>query len=67
MVPFGSVKSKLVSDLFAAAKYSAEEKRKAWLLTCDGEIVWIPGLRNSSFASIEPHTQRYIRLQLNPE
>ncbi len=67
MVPFGSVKSKLVSDLFAAAKYSAEEKRKAWLLTCDGEIVWIPGLRNSSFASIGSHTQRYIRLRLNPE
>ncbi len=24
-------------------------------------------LRNSSFASIGPHTQRYIRMQLNPE
>ncbi len=67
MVPFGAVKSKLVSDLFAAAKYSAEEKRRAWLLTCDGEIVWITGLRNSSFAPIGPHTKRYIRLRLNPE
>lgn len=65
MVPFGAVKSKLVSDLFAAAKYSAEKKRRAWILTCDGEIVWIPGLRNSSFAAIGPDTRRYVRMQYN--
>lgn len=64
LVPFGSSKSKLVSDLFANAKYSAEQKRRAWLLTCNGEIVWIPGLRNTAAFPVGPGTKRFLRLQL---
>ncbi|MDE6854653.1 MAG: hypothetical protein K2J38_06305, partial [Muribaculaceae bacterium] len=64
MVPFGSVKSKLVSDLFAGARYSASQKRAAWLLTCDDEPVWIPGLRNSARFALGPCTKQYIRLEI---
>lgn len=62
MIPFGSEKSKLVSDLFAGAHYSASQKRSAWLLTRDDEIVWIPGLRNSGLYAVAPGTKTYIRL-----
>lgn len=64
LVPFGSSKSKLVSDLFVNAKYSALQKRRAWLLTCNGEIVWIPGLRNTASFPIGPDSRRYLRLEL---
>ena len=63
MVPFGARRSKLVSDLFANAKYSAADKRQAWFLTCDGEIVWAPGLKNSAFAAIGPDTRRFLHLE----
>ncbi len=62
MVPFGAMKSKLLSDIFASVKYSASDKREQWVLTRDGEIVWLPGLRNSALWSIGPETKRYIRL-----
>ena len=64
LVPFGGSKSKLVSDLFANAKYSAAQKRGAWLLTCNDEIVWIPGLRNTASYPVGPGTKRFIRLEL---
>lgn len=63
MIPFGAKRSKLISDIFANAKYSAAEKRRAWFLTCDGEIVWAPGLKNSTFAAIGPETRRFIHLE----
>ena len=62
MVPFGSRRSKLISDIFSNAKYSAAERRSAWLLLCDGEIVWAPGLKNSAFAPITPETRRFLHL-----
>lgn len=64
MVPFGGVKSKLLSDFFANAKFSAARKRAQWVLTCDDIIAWLPGLRNSSFAAIGPDTREYIKLEI---
>lgn len=63
MIPFGAKRSKLISDIFANAKYSAAEKRQAWFLTCDGEIVWAPGLKNSAFAAVGPETRRFLHLE----
>lgn len=65
MAPFGMHgATKLVSDIFAGAKLSAEEKRNAWLLTRNGEILWIIGLRASEHFSIGPETRKYLRLEL---
>lgn len=63
MVPFGAKRSKLVSDLFANARYSPAQKRATWLLTCDGIIVWALGLKNSSFAAVGPETRRFLHLK----
>ncbi|MCM1065940.1 MAG: tRNA lysidine(34) synthetase TilS [Muribaculaceae bacterium] len=64
MVPFGAHKSKLVSDIFAAAHLSPSQKRSAWLLTRNGEIVWIAGLRNSAHWTVGPETRDFVRLFL---
>lgn len=64
ITPYGSSKSKLVSDIFANAKYSASDKREAWLLCRNDEIVWIVGLRNSAAGAIGSQTKNYLRLQL---
>lgn len=63
MIPYGSNSSKLVSDIFADARYSAPQKRAAWILTRDDEIVWIPGLRASAHFAIGPDTKEYIRME----
>lgn len=64
MVPFGGTKSKLLSDFFANAKFSAAQKRAQWVLTCNGTVAWLPGLRNSAFAAVGPDTKRYLSLKL---
>lgn len=62
--PYGMNGSKLVSDLFAEAKYSAEAKRRAWLLLRDGQIIWVPGLRACRLHSVGPATRRFLTLRL---
>lgn len=62
MRPFGMSGTRLISDLFSDAKYSASDKRKAWLLTCDDEIVWVVGLRASSLYQITPETKTYLKI-----
>ncbi|MDE6575091.1 MAG: tRNA lysidine(34) synthetase TilS [Muribaculaceae bacterium] len=64
IIPFGSRASKLVSDIFAGAKLSAAQKRAAWILTRNGEPVWIAGLRNSAAFPVGPGTKQYIRLHI---
>lgn len=64
ITPFGMRGSKLVSDVFAEARLSAAEKREAWLLTRDGRIVWVIGLRNSALFPVTSATRRYLRLEM---
>lgn len=65
IMPFGASMSKLVSDIFTDAKLSAAEKRAAWLLCRNDEIVWVAGLRASALGVVGPRTKRYIRLILH--
>jgi len=66
--PFGLVGSRLVSDIFSDAKYSAAEKRSAWILASGSTVLWVVGLRQSNSFPITSSTHRYIRLQLkNPQ
>lgn len=66
MTPYGMTGSKLVSDIFASAKLGAAQKRDAWLLVRNGEIVWVVGLRAGASFSVSPGTRRYLRLQFRP-
>lgn len=67
MVPFGAHKSKLVSDIFAAARLGAEAKRTVWLLLRNDQIIWIPGVRTSALGTVGPDTRRYLRLEYLPQ
>lgn len=66
MVPYGMNGSRLVSDIFASAKLGAAQKRAAWLLVRNGEILWVVGIRAGASFSISPDTKRYLRLQFRP-
>lgn len=61
--PYGMQGSKLVSDIFSAARMSGREKAEAWLLTRNGEVVWVVGRRASSLFTVGPETRRYLRLE----
>lgn len=63
IMPFGMHGSKLLSDLFSDAKYTSEDKRNAWVLTCNEEIIWAVGLRVSRKYTITQRTSRFIRLE----
>lgn len=65
--PFGIKGSRLVSDIFNDAKYSAAEKRKAWLLTCDDTVLWVVGLRTSRNFTISDKTKQFIKITYNPQ
>lgn len=61
--PYGMKGSKLVSDLFNDAKTTKAERDKTDILTCDGEIVWVIGLRASRLYPITDRTDRVLRLR----
>lgn len=67
MMPYGMNGTKLLSDIFADARLSAEAKRNVWLLICDDEIVWAIGLRASAHFTVGPQTKRYVRLRFVKE
>lgn len=62
--PYGMKGSKLVSDLFADAKYSERQKREAWLLCAGDDVIWIPGLRASGKYSVKGFETTYIELTM---
>lgn len=64
IIPFGSKNSKLVSDLFANARFTLTQKHDQWLLTRNDDIIWAPGLRNSALFTLGPDSKRYIRLRV---
>lgn len=64
MRPYGMNGDKLLSDIMADARLSAESKRQLWLLTRDGEIVWAVGLRASGLYTVGPGTVEYLQLKM---
>ena len=60
--PFGMKGTKLVSDLFNEFKMSYADKKYAWLLEADGEIIWVVGLRSTAHYPVENESQDYIIL-----
>ena len=60
--PFGMKSTKLVSDLFNDLKLDYDDKKRAWLLEADGEIIWVVGLRSSALYPVPIESQDYIIL-----
>lgn len=64
ITPFGMRGTRLLSDIFSDAKMSAADKRAVWLLTRDGEIIWVTGIRTTNRFPVGPETRRYLQLRL---
>lgn len=64
ITPFGRRASKLVSDLFNDAHYIDAQKRATQILTRNGTIIWIPGLRQSAHFAVTPTTESILHLVL---
>ena len=63
--PFGMQGSRLLSDLFADAKLSEAQKRAVWVLTADGEVVWVLGMRTAAAMPVTPDSKYYYQLKIN--
>ncbi|MGN0222416.1 MAG: tRNA lysidine(34) synthetase TilS [Muribaculaceae bacterium] len=63
--PFGMQGSRLLSDLFADAKFSEAQKRAAWVLTADDVQVWVLGLRTSAVMPVTPESKYFYQLKIN--
>ncbi len=64
ITPYGMKGTRLLSDIFSDAKMSAADKRSVWLLTRDGQIIWVPGIRTTDRFPVSPDTRRYLQLRL---
>lgn len=64
MQPFGMHGTRLLSDIFADARLDAEAKRDVRILTRNGVILWVIGLRASAHFAVTPDTRTYLRLEL---
>ncbi len=62
MRPFGMTGSRLVSDILADARVPANERDDAYVLTCNGEIVWVVGVRTSALYVITENTKRIFEI-----
>lgn len=60
--PFGMKGTRLVSDIFSDLKLSTIRKRRLWLLTADGQVLWILGIRSAALYPVTPATPRYLHL-----
>ena len=60
--PFGMRGTRLVSDIFSDLKLTARQKRDTWLLTADGQVAWIVGVRASALFPVIPAAGSYIKI-----
>ncbi|MBD5254095.1 MAG: tRNA lysidine(34) synthetase TilS [Barnesiella sp.] len=63
--PFGMKGSKKLSDLFVSHRLDENAKRAVRVLTRNGEILWVIGLRASRLFAVTPSTTEIIQLTIN--
>ena len=62
--PFGMKGTRLVSDLLSDAKLSVAEKERVRLLTRDGKIIWVVGMRAAAHYPVTDTTTRIMRVSI---
>jgi tRNA(Ile)-lysidine synthase len=65
--PFGFKGRKRVKALLMEHKIPQAQRGKQPMIVSDQEIIWIPGIRRSSFALVTSKTTRYLTLHWTPE
>lgn len=59
-IPFGMNGKKRISDFFTDNKFNKEEKESQWLLTHNGDIIWVIGKRTDNRFRITDQTKRVL-------
>lgn len=66
IAPFGMRGTRLVSDILTDAKIPADEKKQIRILTIDGTIAWVIGLRTSRHYSVTTFTEKVAVVNYRP-
>jgi tRNA(Ile)-lysidine synthase len=66
MVPFGWHDPVRVTTLLAGAGVPRYARARWPVVTCGGEILWLPGIRRAAAAPVTPATRATLRLQAVP-
>jgi len=64
MKPFGMSGSRKLSDIFSDAKLSIDDKRNIRVLTRNGEIMWVLGIRASRLFAVSADTSEILKVTL---
>lgn len=64
MKPIGLGGSKLVSDILIDAKVPRAEKQASYVLTSDGEVAWLAGLRIGTGYEATESTRHFLRINM---
>lgn len=64
MQPFGMRGTKLVSDILADKKLTAAQRRGALVLTADGEIIWVAGVRRSAHYAVTDKSRAVWQIRM---
>ncbi len=64
MKPYGMKGSRKLSDIFTDARMSRVDKSMAWVLTRNGKILWVPGVRASRLYTVTGQTTQILCLEL---
>ena len=62
--PFGMSGSRKLSDIFSDAKLSMADKRNIRVLTRNGEIMWVLGMRASRLFAVSDDTTEILKITL---
>lgn len=62
--PLGMNNRKKLSDFFIDQKIDRFQKNKTWILECNGDIIWIVGIRIDNRFKITDNTQKALQLTL---
>lgn len=62
--PFGMNNSKKVSDFLIDTKVNILDKQDIWVLTSEGKIAWIVGMRTDNRFKINADTQKILEIKL---
>lgn len=66
-IPFGMNGKKRLSDFFTDNKFNKEEKESQWLLTHNGDIIWVIGKRTDNRFRITNQTRRILIAKIKDE
>ena len=64
-MPFGGHNRKKLSDLFVDNKLSIADKDRVEILRCNGEILWVIGIRAGNYCRVDANTKQILKISAN--